>query len=134
MSNLIDLLLEVDEEKVLAVPEKDFEIKRLSIITGKPFLITIKALTSAKFEQIEKTCRDNKGGIDGNKLNSLIVLDSVYIGEEKLFRNKDLKEKYKVPTPKDLVEKMLLVGEIATISKIVTDLMGFEKGVEEIKN
>ena len=44
-------------------------------------------------------------------------------------------DKFKVYTPKDLIRKILLAGEIVTLYNIIGELSGFDGGaVEEIKN
>lgn len=50
------------------------------------------------------------------------------------FRSKDLREKFGVPTPNEVVSKLLLPGEITKLYNIISDLSGFgDAAIEEVK-
>lgn len=50
--NILDLLLGSDVGEI-KLPTKEVEITRLSQVYGAPFILTIKAITPAKFEEIQ---------------------------------------------------------------------------------
>ena len=52
-----------------------------------------------------------------------------------LFKSKELRTKYKVPTPKEVVRKVLLSGEIVAVYTEIAKLTGFDDGaVKQVKN
>ena len=54
--------------------------------------------------------------------------------EEKVFKNKELMEKYNAVTPAELVKKILTPGEIAKLSDAGLALSGYNTDtVEEVK-
>ena len=58
--NILDLLLGSDVGEI-KLPTKEVEITRLSQVYGAPFILTIKAITPAKFEEIQDMSIDVKG-------------------------------------------------------------------------
>lgn len=126
MSNLIDLLLGAGD-KVLDRPTGEYELKRLSALCGEPFIISLRALTMREFNELPL----------GDDFRVHVVLKSV---TEPDFRDSRLLAKYtpegrKTPlTPIELLNKMLLPGEITTLAAKIEDLSGFGKNaIEEIK-
>ena len=53
-----------------------------------------------------------------------------------VFRNKEVLEHFKAPTPKELINKLLLAGEIDELYNTINELNGYDKEDEEedIKN
>ena len=135
MANIIDLLLEMDEAKIER-PSKEVEITRLSKLVGEPFKVLCTAISTAKFEDIQ-TSAFKKKEVDVNLMQSLIIIEGVCdLDGKPLFKNKDLQSKFGVHTPKDLVKKLLLTGEITKLYTFISDLSGFgeDSVIEEIKN
>lgn len=136
--NVLDLLLGSDIGEI-ALPTKQVEITRLSKIYGKPFIITCKALSPEKYEEVQDMAVNVKGkdvDLDVNLLQLFVVLEGVVDDSGKpMFKNKDLMTKFKASTPKELVKKVLLSGEIANIYGEISELSGFgENAVNEVKN
>lgn len=74
--NILDLLLGSDVGEI-KLPTKEVEITRLSQVYGAPFILTIKAITPAKFEEIQDMSIDVKGkdaDIDITQLQLFTVL------------------------------------------------------------
>jgi len=130
--NTLDLLLQLDESK-LKKPSKEVEMKRLSELTGEKIIFKVEALTPAKMEEIQEVSMDEKlESINLSELQIMTVLEGV---KEPSFKAKELMDKFGVYTPKDLIRKILLPGEIITLYNIIGDLSGFDGGaVEEVKN
>ena len=106
---------------------------------GAPFILTIKAITPAKFEEIQDISIDVKGkdaDIDITQLQLFTVIEGVVDATgAPMFKNKELMSKFKVSTPKDLVRAILLSGEIAKIYGEISELAGFgDNAVKEVKN
>lgn len=126
--NILDLLLGSDVGEI-KLPTKEVEITRLSHVYGAPFILTIKAITPAKFEEIQDMSIDVKGkdaDIDITQLQLFTVIEGVVDATgAPMFKNKELMSKFKVSTPKDLVRAILLSGEIAKIYGEISELAGF---------
>lgn len=136
--NIIDLLLGSDIGEI-KLPTKDVEITRLSEVYGSPFILKVKALTPDKFEEIQDMSVKIKGkdaDIDINLLQLFSVIEGVVDDTGALmFKNKELMAKFKASTPKELIRKLLLSGEIAKIYSEISELSGFgDDAVKEVKN
>lgn len=131
---ILDILLEADLTKI-KVPEKQVEITRLSEALGEKFLVTCRAISPGKSEEIqENSTRIVNGEADINIADMQIftVLEGVYKPD---LKNKELREKLGALTPKELVYKLFLMGEITRLYNVISDLSGFgDKAVEEVKN
>lgn len=136
--NVLDLLLGSDIGDI-KLPTKQVEIKRLSEVFGAPFVVTCKALTPDKYEEVQDMALEISGkevDLDVNLLQLFVVLEGVCDATEMpMFKNKDLLTKFKAQTPKELVRKILLSGEIASLYGTISELSGFGDGaIEEVKN
>lgn len=126
-TNLIDLLLCKDIEDISEI-KKDVEITRLSRVLGCEFIVTCHALTNEQFEHISEI--SNKHG--DIKINA--ILEGCKIEGKKLI-NTELIKKFGVDTPKELVGKLFLVGEIGKLYEEVSKLSGYgTDAVKEVKN
>ena len=136
--NILDLLLGSDIGEI-KLPTKTVEITRLSEVYGSPFILKVKALTPEKFEEIQDMSVKVKGkdaDIDITLLQLFSVIEGVVDDTgAPMFKNKELMKKFKASTPKELVRKLLLSGEIAKIYGEISDLSGFgDDAIKEVKN
>lgn len=136
--NILDLLLGSDVGEI-KLPTSKVEVVRLSEVYGSPFVLTLKALSPDKYEEVQDMAVSIKGkdaDIEISLLQVLVLIEGVVDESGKyLFRNKDLLAKFKASTPKELVRKMFLSGEISNIYKAISDLSGFGEGaVKAVKN
>ena len=136
--NVLDLLLGGDAGEI-KLPTKQVEITRLTETYGAPFILTCRALSPNKFEEVQDMAVSIKGkdaDIEITLLQVLVVMEGVVDNAGGLmFKNKELLSKFKAPSPKDLVKKILLSGEIAKIYETISGLSGFgENAVAEVKN
>lgn len=136
--NVLDLLLGSDIGEI-KLPTKEMEITRLSGVFGAPFVITVSALSPDRYEEVQDMAVSVKGkdaDIEISLLQILVVMEGVMDPNGKpMFKNKDLMTKFKASTPKELVRKLLLSGEIASIYGEIASLSGFgENSVTEVKN
>lgn len=136
--NVLDLLLGSDIGKI-KLPTKQVEITRLSEAFGAPFVLTVSALSPEKYEEVQDMAVSIKGkdaDIEITLLQLLVVMEGVVDPSGKpMFKNKELMQKFKASTPKELVRKLLLSGEIANIYAEISSLTGFGDGaVKEVKN
>lgn len=136
--NVLDLLLGSDIGEI-KLPTKQMEITRLSETYGAPFIVTCKALTPDKYEEVQDMAVSVKGkdvDLDVSLLQIFVVIEGLVDNDGKLMmKNKDLMSKFKVSTPKELVRKLFLSGEIASIYGEISQLSGFgDEAVKEVKN
>lgn len=136
--NVLDTLLGADIGKI-ELPKKKLELKRLSEIFGAPFYVTVQAVSADKWEELQDMALKIEGkavDVDTNLLQIFVVMECTLDDNGKqLFKNMDLVKHYGCVTPKDLVKKLLLSGEILNIYSYVSDISGFGDGsVNEVKN
>lgn len=136
--NILDLLLGSDIGEI-KLPTKQVEITRLTEAYGKPFIITCKALTPERYEEVQDMAVNVQGkdvDLDVTLLQLFVTIEGVVDEAGKpLFKNKDLMAKFKAQTPKELVRKILLSGEITNVYSEIAKLSGFgEDAVKEVKN
>jgi len=130
--NTLDLLLKLDESKIKK-PTKQVEIKRLSEILGEKVVFTCQAVTANKMAEIQEMVLDVKTQqIDVQEMQIMTVLAGV---KEPNLKSKELMEKFNVPTPKELLQKLLLSGEITNLYNVISELSGYgPDSVAEVKN
>ena len=139
MSKITDLLLDADFEQIER-PSKEVEIKRLSNIFGEKFTVLCKALTYDKYSEIQENCiemNSKEPTFDLQKLQLELVFNGVFDAQDgtRLFSNKELQKKFKVPHGKELVKRLLLSGEISALADTITELTGYKEDlIEGIKN
>ena len=135
MSDIANILLKIDAEKI-ELPKKDVEIKRLSGLVGEPVIFTIKALTQKQFEEVSEmsTTIDvvkQESDVDVTTMQLETILKGV---ESPNLRDKTVLKHYGVVTPYDLIQKLLLPGEISSLYDQISALCAFNNGaVEEVK-
>ncbi len=133
--NTLELLLKADTEQ-FKLPTRKVEIPRLSSLFNGQAVFTCQALSPTKYFDIQQTASNISSGVS-NKVNvseiqAITVLTGVI---DPSFKNKDLMQHYNVPTPAELVNKILLPGEIVKLFNVITELSGFgENVIAEIKN
>lgn len=136
--NLVEALLAADNEKLVNDRTESYEVKRLSEKLGQPFVLTLKAIPSRRYTEIQtaavKFNKDNTQSIDLYKLQTMTLaagIASPKLGDTELLR------KFNAVTPVELLDKLLLAGEISSIADRISKLSGFEdneKKSEEVKN
>lgn len=136
--NVLDLLLGADADKI-KLPTSQVEITRLSEALGDPFILTCQTLTPEKYEEVQDMALSVSGkdvDLDVSQLQLFTVMEGVVDAEGKpLFKSKELRDKYKVPTPKEVVKKVLLSGEIVAVYTVIAKLTGFDDtAVKQVKN
>ncbi|MCB2300934.1 phage tail assembly chaperone [Clostridium tagluense] len=132
----LDLLLKSDLTKI-QIPTKEVELKRLSEILGDTVIFKCEALDAERFNEIQENALhiNEKGefeNINTGEMQIFTILEGV---KEPSLKSKDLLEKFGAVTPKELIKKLLLPGEISNLYNIISELSGFNKDtVVEIKN
>lgn len=138
--SLLDKLLQADAKKLTELPTKKHEVKRLSDALKTKFELELSAIPAKRYSEIQKNAVDfgGKGGVKDIKvfeMQSLTLIDGV---KEPSLKNPELLKHFGVVTPKELVSKLFLAGEIADIYGEIQKLSGYEddenEADEEIKN
>lgn len=134
--SLTDRLLKLDAGTVNTEQSGEIEIKRLSKLTGEPFLVKCKALSGQEYTEISMTIIDDKKNrVNYDKaydVNTRVALAGIM---DPNLKDKSLLKHYNCPTPKELLEKLFNGGEIAGIASLVTNLSGYgEDSEDELKN
>lgn len=129
MGQTLEMLLAADPAKIKNIPTGQVEIKRLSKELGQPFYIKFRAATINEIKEIG----ENSGGNETEEMKWTIYEMSI----DPDFKNKELREKYGVRRPVDIVDTILLGGEILTVYQAILRLSGFDReglNIEEVKN
>lgn len=104
-------------------PRKQYEVKRLSKLLGRPVVFTLQGLPYGRVHELQRLSED---------LECHIVLEGCV---EPSFRDPALLAKYQAATPLDVLQAMLLPGEISDLSRAIERLTGFRQNtIREIKN
>ena len=131
--SLIDKLLQMDKAKLMEMPTKEVELPRLSELTGESFKVKCKAIDGEKYADIQRSAIDlnKKGALRNINLYEMQVLTLIEGVVEPSMKDERLLGYFGVVTPKELVKKLFLAGEIAELSNVITELSGYEKSEDE---
>ena len=131
--SLIDKLLQMDKAKLMEMPIKEIEMPRLSEVLGEPFKVTCKAIDGERYADIQRSAIDlnKKGALRNINLYEMQVLTLIEGVVEPSMKDERLLGYFGVVTPKELVKKLFLAGEIAELSNVITELSGYEKTEDE---
>ena len=131
--NIIDILMQIDDE-TLETP-KDVHKMFVKKI-GKELEFEIEAINAEKATEIQQKAikieNGNVSDIDVYKTKVLTIMEGC-----PMFKDKALREHFKAPTPKELINKLLLKGEVDDLVDAInnlSDLKKIEKAEDEIKN
>lgn len=125
---IMNNLLSVEE-----VPQRTVALPRLQIP------VTIKGLTGKQVFRIREECthvsKDKKGNVsrdlDEEAFNSGLIAAATV---KPNWGDDRLKAKYKASGADEVIKRMLLAGEIASLGDLVMEISEFNKELEEIKN
>lgn len=122
MSKFLDLLLRPelpDLQKEL--PRKRVEVKRLSALVGEPVVFELHGLPYGRVQELQSMSGD-------------VEMQILLAGCDEL-RENQLKDRFGAATPAQAVQRLLLPGEVADLSREVEKLCGFRRNtLREVKN
>ena len=131
--NIIDKLMKIDAG-TLETPKKVHKMYVKKI--GQVLDFEIQAINAEKATEIQqkgiKLEDGNLTDIDVYKTKVLTIIEGC-----PMFKDKSLREHFNCPTPKELINKLLLKGEVDDLVDAINDLSDLkkiEKVDEEIKN
>lgn len=136
------------EEQILAglfeaterLPEKAIVIKRLGME------ITLRGLTTKQVDSLRDRCtyRNKVRGkieekLDLEQFNALLITGATVGIKVKTLQldgwgDQRMLSQYRLSGPEEVIQRILLAGEMALLADEVLDISGFNEGVEDIKN
>src|SRR5471030_989960 len=122
--NLVEKLLKIDAGKI-ELPSKEVKIKLAKL--GKiEVAFTCTAISMEKYNEIQERVLqvDKKGNIQGFA-TAKAKIETVLAGVPEL-RSEELMKHFKAPTPKELMNKIFLHGEVDILADTVTEISGVE--------
>jgi hypothetical protein len=133
MNNFLNDLLEADARKVTEQPTKKVEMKRLSKQLGKKMEVELTAVSPQRHAEIERQAIQigKKGGVKDIDIFFLQVMTVIEGTVDPDLRDKKLLAKFGATTPKDMVTKLFLAGEIADLYNDINELSGYEREDED---
>ena len=131
--SLIDKLLQMDNKTLTEMPKREVEVPRLIQVLGEPFKVVCQAIDGERYADIQKASIDlnKKGGVRNINLFDMQVLTVIDGVVEPSLKDTKLLNHFGCVTPKELVKKLFLAGEIAELSNVVTELSGYDKTEED---
>ena len=131
--SLIDKLLQMDNKTITEMPKREVEVPRLTQVLGEPFKVVCQAIDGERYADIQKASIDlnKKGGVRNINLFDMQVLTVIDGVVEPSLKDTKLLNHFGCVTPKELVKKLFLAGEIAELSNVVTELSGYDKTEED---
>ena len=131
--NIIDILMQIDDE-TLETPKAIHKMFVTKV--GEVLDFEIEAINAEKATEIQQKAikieNGNVSDIDVYKTKVLTIMEGC-----PMFKDKALREHFKCPTPKELINKLLLKGEVEDLVDAInnlSDLKKIEKAEDEIKN
>ena len=131
--NIIDKLMKIDAG-TLETPKAVHKMFVKKI--GEELEFEIEAINAEKATEIQQKAikieNGNVSDIDVYKTKVLTIMEGCT-----MFKDKALREHFKEPTPKELINKLLLKGEVEDLVDAInnlSDLKKIEKAEDEIKN
>lgn len=131
--NTVEKLLKFDTGS-LKTPEKDVKLK-LKKLNNEEFVFPCKAVDAEYVSELqENSIQIKKGDMSITRTYDTKVL-TIIEGCPTVFKDKDLLKHFGAATPKDLVSKLLVSGEIDELKNQIDELGGYEEeDEEEVKN
>ena len=131
--NIIDKLMKIDAG-TLETPKAVHRMFVKKI--GEELEFEIEAINAEKATEIQQKAikieNGNVSDIDVYKTKVLTIMEGC-----PMFKDKAPREHFKAPTPKELINKLLLKGEVDNLVDAInnlSDLKKIEKAEDEIKN
>ncbi|WP_034438824.1 phage tail assembly chaperone [Clostridium ihumii] len=127
--NTIEKLLKMDAGKIEA-PHRNVPLK-LQKLGGEEIVFECRAIDPERLGELQEQAVEfsKKGQFKGTRMSAvkfLIILEACPI-----FRNSDVMKHFNAVTPKELMKKLLLAGELDDLYKEINELNGYEPEKDE---
>lgn len=139
MSKTDEQLLNMKEKDILSKLMGTYEVPTVTVVLDRIGIpLTLKGLSSKEISTIRKECtysRKVKGNteekLDGSEFDAgLIVAATTNFN----WKAPELLEHHKASDGKQLIRKMLLAGEISSITGKIMEVSGYNDELEEIED
>lgn len=130
MSKLTDFLLDNTVENLT----EEVIVSDRFKVDGEILKFKIKAVNPDKFSDLQKQCtkvgKKGKVNFDSKMFNEQLIINYTV---DPNFKEAKVIEKAGCMTSEQLVNKVLLAGEVATLVEEISALSGFDKDLEELR-
>ncbi len=133
--SLTEKLLALDAAKYKEKKTDTIEIKRLSKLTGEPFIVKIQEVDDNRMQELQAMLLTPKGKVDYTqvrKVSALLCCDGVIdpnLGDEKLQKH------FGAATPRELADILFKGTDLGEVADAITSLGNYtDADEEEIKN
>ncbi len=130
MSKLTDFLLNNTVENLTEEVIVSDRIK----VDGEILKFKIKAVNPEEFSGLQKQCtkvgKKGKVNFDSKMFNEQLIINYTV---DPNFKDAEFVKKAGCMTPEQLVNKVLLAGEVAILVEEISALSGFDKDLEELR-
>lgn len=127
--NIVDELLKIDAGEI-EMPKGVHKMKCKKL--KKELLFEIQAIDAEKVAKINEDAIDLEGGtlnsIDSYGLKVFTIIEGC-----PMFKDEKLMSHFNAHTPKELVKKLLLSGEMDSLVDAINELNGHEKDKKKVK-
>ena len=123
-SNTLDLLLRPDLPDLRRERQRQsYEVPRLSGLAGEKVVFELQGLPYGRVQELQRLTED---------MESHILLEGCVSPN---FKDPALLERYQAATPLDVIQAVLLPGEISDLSRAVEQLTGYRMTtIKKLKN
>lgn len=130
MSKLTDFLLNNTVENLT----ENVIVSDRFKVDGEILKFKIKAVNPEEFSDLQKQCtkigKKGKMNFDSKMFNEQLIINYTV---DPNFKDAEVVKKAGCMTPEQLVNKVLLAGEVATLVEEISALSGFDKDLEELR-
>lgn len=130
MSKLTDFLLNNTVENLT----EEIIVSDRFKVDGEILKFKIKAVNPNEFSDLQKQCtkvgKKGKVNFDSKMFNEQLIINYTV---DPNFKDAEVVKKAGCMTPEQLVNKVLLAGEVATLVEEISALSGFDKDLEELR-
>ncbi|MDU1966861.1 phage tail assembly chaperone [Clostridium perfringens] len=130
MSKLTDFLLNNTVENLT----EEVVVSDRFKVDGEILKFKIKAVNPEEFSDLQKQCtkigKKGKMNFDSKMFNEQLIINYTV---DPNFKDAEVVKKAGCMTPEQLVNKVLLAGEVATLVEEISALSGFDKDLEELR-
>ena len=134
--DIIEKLLKKSKEELTNTQTAEVEIERLTELIGEPCIFKIRGLTNKEMKEMRdfntkkewrnvkrngKTVKEEVEVTDSYKLGLEVIVEATI---EPNFKDSRLREKFGTEVPSEIVEEMLMPGEIKKVADAIGELIG----------
>ncbi|KZL94369.1 phage tail assembly chaperone [Clostridium magnum] len=126
--NIVEKLLKIDAGKI-EMPKKDIKLQLKKL--GQEVEFPCKAIDPERYAEIQEGAIELKKG-DIKKINMYeMKAMTIIAGCPEVFKNEEVMKHFNAPTPKELIRKLLLSGEMDDLYNAINELSGYKKDDDE---